>query len=187
MSEHINGVNLNNISALIGAIQENNDLSKVRFHVESSWAGGTQTKVRVNEMYANEQNIAREDRNFEMIVDEPAQLGGVDEGPNPVETIAAGLCGCITAGMATNGALFGTEFKKIDMDCDVFFDVRGVFGLDKTDTIPNGALRINLNIRAKSDADEAEVRKVKEIIDRKSPMKNTLELPLEITTNLIIE
>ena len=187
MAEFINGVNLDNINGLIEAIQANNDLAKVRFHASSEWKGGTQSKVTINELYADGQNIARPDRNFELIVDEPAQLGGIDEGPNPVEYIAAGLCGCITAGMATNGALFDTEFKQIDMDCDVHFDVRGVFGLDETDTIPNGALSIDLNIRVKSDAPEEDVQKVKDIIDVKSPMKSTIELPLKINTNLIIE
>lgn len=187
MSEMINGVNLENIGGLIEAIQENNNLANVRFHVSSAWEGGTKTKVAVNDLFADENNIAREDRNFELLVDEPAQLGGTDEGPNPVEYIATGLCGCVTAGMATNGALFGTEFKQIDMDCDVHFDVRGVFGLEDTDTIPNGALSIDLNIRVKSDAPADAVKKVKEVIDTKSPVKSTLQLPLTINTNLILE
>ena len=34
-------------------------------------------------------------RNFELIVDEPKELGGTDEDANPVEYILAGLAGCL--------------------------------------------------------------------------------------------
>ena len=32
---------------------------------------------------------------FQLIIDEPATLGGTDEGPSPVEYILAGLAGCL--------------------------------------------------------------------------------------------
>ncbi|MCK9525385.1 MAG: OsmC family protein [Limnochordia bacterium] len=35
-------------------------------------------------------------RNFEMIIDEPSNLGGTDEGPTPVEYILGALAGCLT-------------------------------------------------------------------------------------------
>ena len=32
---------------------------------------------------------------FQLVIDEPATLGGTDEGPSPVEYILAGLAGCL--------------------------------------------------------------------------------------------
>lgn len=34
-------------------------------------------------------------RGFEIIIDEPASLGGTNEGANPVEYVLAAFCGCI--------------------------------------------------------------------------------------------
>ncbi|MFO8001534.1 MAG: OsmC family peroxiredoxin, partial [Marinilabilia sp.] len=34
-------------------------------------------------------------RNFEIVVDEPRNLGGTDQGPNPVEYILAAYAGCL--------------------------------------------------------------------------------------------
>jgi len=34
-------------------------------------------------------------RQFSLVVDEPPELGGDDAGPNPVETVLAGLAGCL--------------------------------------------------------------------------------------------
>lgn len=35
-------------------------------------------------------------RNFEMIIDEPPNLGGTDDGPTPVEYVLGALAGCLT-------------------------------------------------------------------------------------------
>ena len=34
-------------------------------------------------------------RDFEVLVDEPAEIGGTDEGPNPVEYLLVALAGCL--------------------------------------------------------------------------------------------
>lgn len=179
-----NGVAVENVKKLVDAVAENRDLGKVCFRARSSWRGGTKTEVSIGELLAGGNDIAREGRRFNLTVDEPPELGGTDEGPNPVEYLAAGLCGCITAGMATNGAIFDTDFEKIDIEVDVHFDVAGVFGLD--DSAPNGALGVDMTIRAKG-ADPEKIKKVKEVIDGKSPVKETLCLPLKVNSRLVIE
>ncbi len=108
-----NGVVLDNIEQLVGAIQQDPNVAKVQFKAQSEWIGGTQAKVTISEMFSNGQNMFGPERNFSLKVDEPAVLGGKDEYPNPVEYLATALCGCLTAGIATNAALFGTELEKI--------------------------------------------------------------------------
>lgn len=175
-----NGVNLDNIQELIDAIGENPDLANVTFMANSSWKNGTKTEVNISELYAGGQNIAREGREFKVMVDEPPQLGGSDEAPNPVELIAAGLCGCITAGIATNSALFETDLDEIDIKVEVNFDIRGVLGLDAS--VPNGALDIHYSVNLKGKATEENLLKSKTVIDSKSPIRNTLENSLLIKT-----
>ena len=111
-----NGVNLSSISSLIDAITASPALANVTFKACSQWQGGTRTEVTIGEVHANQANISSPDRQFTLHVDEPPYLGGQDSAPNPVEMIAAGLCGCLTAGIATNAALFGTELEKIQVD-----------------------------------------------------------------------
>src|SRR5690349_2173109 len=138
MSASINGVDLDNISALLNGIRENKDMAKVTFKAKSQWQNGTKAEVTISEMHSNGKNISSPDRVFKLMVDEPEVLGGTDKFPNPVEYLAAALCGCLTAGIATNAALFNTELEKIDIDVDVNFDVQGVLGLDRSK--PNGPI-----------------------------------------------
>ncbi|SNR95680.1 MULTISPECIES: OsmC family protein [Hymenobacter] len=182
-----NGVNLANIGSLIDAITTSPALADVVFKARSQWQGGTRTEVTVDEVHSNNANISSPDRQFKLYVDEPPYLGGNDSAPNPVETVAAGLCGCLTAGIASNAALFGTELEKIQVEVDVRFDVHGVLGLNKA--APNGAIGLHykVTLKAKDPLLADKLIRSKETIDRKSPVKQTLELPLHITTEVVIE
>lgn len=180
-----NGVNLENIEALVGAIKDNAAMGNVRFSARSEWKGGTRSEVTISELHAGGQNIAVSGRSFKLMVDEPPQLGGTDEAPNPVEYLAAGLCGCITAGIATNAALFGTDLEKIEVSVEADFDIRGLVALDRS--VPTGAQEIRYTVRLKGAGPKESITRSKETIDRKSPVRNTLASPIKIVTEIIVE
>lgn len=182
-----NGVNLASIDSLIGAIKGSPAMADVKFKARSEWKGGTRTVVTIDEVLSNNINISRPDRHFTIQVDEPPYLGGTDSAPNPVEVMAAGLCGCLTAGIVTNSALFGTELEKVSVEVTVDFDVHGVLGLNKE--AANGAIGLHykVTLKAKDSAHSDKLQRSKETIDRKSPVKNTLELPLRVTTEFVLE
>lgn len=181
-----NGVNLDNIQSLLDAISADPKVANVQFRARSKWLGGTQAEVTVSELHSNGQNIREADKKFKLIVDEPAVLGGADEYPNPVEYLASALCGCLTAGIATNAALFGTDIDQIEVEVDVNFDIHGVLGLDRSK--PNGPLNLDYRVRlkGKDGVSTEQLRKSKETLDKKSPIKNTIELPLQISTSFEI-
>jgi uncharacterized OsmC-like protein len=182
-----NGVILDNIDGLVNAIKEEPNVAKVQFHAHSEWRGGTQAEVTISDRFSNGNNIMDADKKFKLMVDEPAVLGGKDEYPNPVEYLASALCGCLTAGIATNAALFGTELEKINVDVKVNFDIHGVLGMDRSK--PNGPLDLHytVTLKGKNGANVDQLRKSKETLDKKSPIKNTIELPLRVTTEFIVE
>ena len=93
-NSNLNGVDLETMGQYVEAVKEDASNAKVSFVAKSEWDGGTTAKVTVKEFYANGQNGARADREFNFKVSEPGQLGGVDDGPNPVEMLAGALCGC---------------------------------------------------------------------------------------------
>jgi uncharacterized OsmC-like protein len=54
---------------------------KLKFTVKTSSANPTKTVVTA--------------RDFQIIIDEPKDLGGTDDGPNPVEYVLGALAGCL--------------------------------------------------------------------------------------------
>jgi uncharacterized OsmC-like protein len=180
MSEVNNGVDLSNLQGLLAAVKQDPNAGNVRFCATSTWQGGTRTEVTISKLLAGGQDIARPGRQFKLVVDEPPQLGGTDEAPNPVEYIAAGLCGCITAGIATNAAMFGTALEGIEVTVEMEFNLHGVLGLDKS--VPNGATAMTYTVKLKGAGDPEKMLRSKQTIDGKSPVLNTLKHPFAIST-----
>ena len=179
-----NGIDLENVNGYVEAVKADTGNAHVQFVARSEWVGGAATKVTCKEFYVNGAPGSRPERNFSFNIDEPAALGGQDSAPNPVEYLAGALCGCLTAGIATNSALFGNDLEKIEVEVAVDFDMRGILGLDRT--VPNNAMKAHYKVKLKGASKEGTL-KSKETLDRKSAIKNTLQLPLEITTEVEVE
>jgi uncharacterized OsmC-like protein len=177
-----NGVNLEALGGFVEAVKNGAVSPDIRFTAKSRWTGGTRTEVTIDQFSAGGVNAAPTDRSFKLVVDEPAALGGQDTAPNPVEYLAAGLCGCITAGIVTNAAMFGTNVEGLEVTVDADINVLGLFGLDRS--VPSHCSRITYTVKLRG-SDEAALRKSKEVIDGKSPVRNTLANAIEIVTHVV--
>jgi uncharacterized OsmC-like protein len=178
-----NGVNLTDVGSYVDAVKKDPAQGQVKFVARSSWAGGTKTNVEVSQFYANGQAVAPQGRSFAFSVDEPGVLGGSDQAPNPGEMIAAALCGCLTAGIATNAALFDTTLDGIEVAVEVDWDMLGILGLDRS--VSSRASGIHYTVTL-SGEDGDKLRRAKETLDRKSAVLKTLQEAVPVTTDVII-
>ena len=183
MADRLNDVNLEGIMAVDKLVRENPALGKCQFKAKSSWQRGTKSQVSINAWTAGGNNMSPAPRRFTIMVDEPSELGGVDGAPNPVEVLLSALAGCVTAGIATNAQMFGVPIDAIDIDLEADVDARGFLGHDQS--VRNGVTDIRYTVTIQSSAPEDKVRKCKETIDRKSPVRDTLANPVHIVSKLV--
>ena len=183
MAEHTNDVNLEGVKHLDQAVRDNPAMGKITFKVRSTWERGTKAVVTVGPVHALGQNLFPRTRRFVIMSDDPVPFGGVDAAPAPPETLLAALAGCVTSGIATNAALFDVPLDAMSIDMEADMDVRGMLGHDKS--ARNGITDIRYTVTIQSAAPEDKVRKCKETIDRKSPVRDTLANPVNITSELV--
>ena len=183
MAEHTNDVDLDGVKQFDQAVRDNPALGKVTFKVESTWERGTKAVVTVGPVHALGQNIFPRTRRFVITSDDPAALGGVDSAPTPAELALVALAGCVTSGIATNAALFDVPLDAMSIDMEADMDMRGLLGHDKS--ARNGITDIRYTVNIQSPAPEDKVRRCKETIDRKSPVRDTLANPVNITSKLV--
>ena len=107
----------------------------------------------------------------------------MDSAPFPPELLLAALSACVTTGIATNAALFDVPLDAMGIDMEADIDVRGMLGHDKS--VRNGITDIRYTVTIQSPAPEEKVRKCKETIDRKSPIRDTLANPVNVTSELV--
>jgi uncharacterized OsmC-like protein len=183
MAPQLNDVNLEKLMEVDRLVRENPAIGKCQFLARSTWLRGTHTQVTVGEWRAGGQNMAPPPRRFTVMVDEPDLLGGVDGAPNPIEVLLSALAGCVTLGIATNAQLFDVPIDSIDLELEADIDTRGMLGHDKS--VRNGVTDIRYTVTIQSPAPEENVRRCKETIDRKSPVRDTLAHPVNITSRFV--
>lgn len=186
-AKSVNGVSLAPVGQFIEAVKADPKVAHITFRASSKWSGGTGADVTVAEFLSNGAPASPAGRQFKLKVDEPHVLGGADAAPNPVEYLAAGLCGCITAGIATNAELFGVALEKLEVSVDVDFDVIGLLAVDRS--VPTGSTGITYTVRlkGKEGVSREQLEKCKAVIDGKSPVRNTLAGVVPMRTHVIIE
>ena len=182
-----NGINLEPVAQLVEAVKRDANAAKIKFRAYSKWQGGARGIVEIAEFLSNNEVASPSGRHFEIAVDEPGVLGGGDSAPNPVEYLAAGLCGCIMAGIATNAELFAVSLDKIEVDVDMDFDVIGLLAVDRS--VPTGAtgIRYTVRLKGKEGVTREQLERCKNVIDGKSPVRNTLANSVPIQTEIVVE
>lgn len=87
MENKINGVNVDQLFATIGAIKETPGLAAFKFRAANKWINGSHNRTTIKGFYGAGQEDTSRTAAFELDNDEPAVLLGEDNGANPVEQV----------------------------------------------------------------------------------------------------
>ena len=164
-------------------VRDNPAMGKMTVKVQSTWERGTKAVVTVGAVHALGQNIFPRTRRFVITSDDPAPLGGVDSAPFPPELPARRArrlrderdrdqCRALRRSARRDGHRHGGRHRR-----------PRVLGHDKS--VRNGITDIRYTVTIQSPAPEEKVRRCKETIDRKSPIRDTLANPVNITSELV--
>ena len=94
---------------------------------------------------------------LEVTMDMPKALGGDGSAPTPGFFIRAGLIGCVAIGIKMTAAREGVPLESVEVDVEMDFDDRAMFGLGDSTAAP---LETRLTITLKSPAPWAAVERV---------------------------
>ncbi|WP_292364118.1 MULTISPECIES: OsmC family protein [unclassified Methanoculleus] len=153
-----NGVDMERVNALKEAMQEEPAAGRRTLSGITSWSGGAHSTTIV--------------RNFAVPADEPAVLGGTNQGPSPTELVLTGLSACIATGIAYSAAEDGIEVNLIEVDVEGDLDLGGF--LETGDTRP-GLAEVRLTVRVDADAPQELIEELVHHGYRRSPVAASLE------------
>ena len=111
-------------------------------------------------------------RGKQVIIDEPQELGGADNGPNPVELILAALGGCLNVLVTSFASKFQVEVKNVVVEVEGDLDPDGFLG--KNPAVRPGFQQIRYSINIDSPSPEANIQRLLEHIESVCPVKDTL-------------
>ena len=111
-------------------------------------------------------------RQFNIVVDEPPELGGSDAGPNPVEYVLAALAGCInvTAHLVAKEMQIALKSLSVDIEGDL-----NPARLLKNPTEDRAGYKsIRVQVKAATDADEKTLAAWRDEIEARCPVSDNL-------------
>lgn len=126
-----------------------------------------------------------EARGHKFILDEPKELGGSDEGMNPIEATlsALGACKCIVAQCFAKAK--GIKYDEIRVEVEGDLDPDGFMGKNPEAKI--GLSEIRTKFYIKSDLSKEKLEDFVSFIDKTCPVADTISLAPKLKTDLIVE
>ncbi|GAB3793437.1 OsmC family protein [Virgibacillus kimchii] len=122
-------------------------------------------------------------RNFEVIIDEPKNLGGTDTGMNPVELLLSALGSCQAIVAAVYAEKFEIEFDDFWVELEGDLDPDGFLGNPE---IKKGYSEIRYNIHIDTDAPKEKVEEFVAFIEKTCPVGDTIASNTPMKLNKII-
>lgn len=185
-TSEVNGVNLEQLGQAVQSIQENPRAGDYRFYTETRWVNGA---VSLSEVIRwkkeSEGSPAQKFVAHEIYTDEPAGLLGTDTAANPVETVLAGLAGCLVIGLSYNAAARGIKIEELKIRLEGSLNLQGFLGLDSSVRPGYDLIRLVFDIR--SQADPQEIRQLIDHVQKTSPVLDIITQPVPLHTSLHIQ
>ena len=130
-------------------------------------------KFRVHAHSENATKTIVKARGFEMIIDEPSELGGGNEGANPVEYALAAFSGCINVMGHVIANEMNMDLKSMNIDITGLLNPDKLFGKSMEERA--GYKQINVKIKADSSASIEELEEWKQAISERCPVSDNLK------------
>jgi uncharacterized OsmC-like protein len=121
-------------------------------------------------------------RGFEIIVDEPQDLGGTNEGPNPVELILAAYAGCLNVMAHVCAKELDFEMRSIKIDLVGALNPARLFGQSFEERA--GYKEIKVVLKPDCDADEATLAKWRDAVLDRCPVGDNLKNETSIVVEI---
>lgn len=156
-------------SGMINAVTENPQMAKSSVLATVELTEGVKCLAKV--------------RDFLLTVDEPMEMGGTNEGMNPVELVLSAMGACQEIGYAFAAAVMGIPLKKVKCSLEGNIDLRGLLALDES--VPAGYTDISYETTLESDADEETLKKLVKFVEQHCPVLDTVKRPIPVTGKII--
>jgi uncharacterized OsmC-like protein len=130
----------------------------VKVSAKGKWESGVKTNISI--------------RNFPAFsMDEPAELGGTDAAPTPLEYVVAALNGCNGVMIPLVAKELGFTFSGIDFETTGIIDIRGLMGEEGVRT---HFQKVRFHVNIQTEESEERIEQLKNEVERRCPVLNLL-------------
>ena len=177
----VNGINVDDLFALIEGVRRDTAKGKTEWRVTTTWQGQTRSRAQVE---AFEIGGERVPRRFAIDIDEPCELGGTNRFANPQEHLLAALNACMLVGYVAQCAVRGIILESLEIETDGEIDLRGFLGIDPA--VPPGYENLRYVV-IKGSGTREEFAEIHEAVMATSPNFYNVSRPVALKPTLVVE
>jgi uncharacterized OsmC-like protein len=179
-----NGIDKTALFDTIDAVKNEPALGNVSFNLSSVWQGGCRQASTTSTLIQNNSTVESRNVSYSLESDEPVALLGTDTAASPAEFILQALAGCyaVTFASLATARDITIDSLKFHLSCDI--DLQGFLNIN--DDIRPGISDIRVNVYAKSrSSSKEELDELVRDVEQRSPIRDTLVNPVNVTTTLM--
>jgi len=169
----LNGLELEKLEEIVKIVSENREKAEElnRWRARVRWLGGFRSRAFV--------------RDHSFIVDEPADLAGIDVAPNAVEYVLSALGACLTVGFILNATKNNIEVEDFEIALEgKINNILTFLGLSKDGHPGYEEVRAKFYVKAKAEPER--IQRILEETVATSPVGNTLARNVKIIPELSV-
>lgn len=117
-------------------------------------------------------------RDFEVIIDQPENMGSTNHGPRPSELLLAALAACHEVTYRLYADAMDIDLKDIAVSVTGVSDARGFFNVEAG--IAAGFSEVYGEIKIESDASDDEIERLRQMVNLHCPVLDDLRKPLKV-------
>src|SRR5262245_29039465 len=178
----VNGINVDDLFALIDGVKRDAAKGKTTWRVSTSWRGQTRSRTQVEGFGIGGEHVPRR---FAIDIDEPCELGGSNNFANPQEHLIAALNACMTVGYVAQCAVRGITLESLAVETHGEIDLRGFLGIDPA--VPRGYEKLSYTVRIKGNGTKEQFAEIHEAVMATSPNFYNLSQAVTLEPSLIVE
>ncbi len=182
-SSEVNGVDLDALSKTVDAVRGDRRLGEVTFAVNGTWENAFRLRSETGAVTQGGESDATRAGKFKMASDEPEALLGSDTAASPAEYILQALAGCYTVTLTANAASKGIKLEAFRLQLSADFDLASFLGIAPEQHPGASQVRVNVELEA-PEATREELEELVELVQQRSPVRDTLARPVDVVTTL---
>jgi uncharacterized OsmC-like protein len=178
----VNGINVDDLFALIDGVRRDAAKGKSSWRVTTTWQGQARSRAQVDGFEIGGQRVPRR---FSIDIDEPCELGGTNRFANPQEHLLAALNACIMVGYVAQCAVRGITLESLNIETDGEIDLRGFLGINSA--VPPGYEHLSYVVRIKGSGTKEQFAEIHDAVMATSPNFYNVSRPVALKPTLVVE
>ena len=121
-------------------------------------------------------------RDFDVIVDQPENMGSTNQGPRPSELLLAALAACHKVTYRLYADAMDIDLKSVAVSVTGVSDARGVFNVEEG--IAAGFSEVYGEINIESDASDEDIERLRQMVNLHCPVLDDLRKPVKVELDI---